>query len=85
LSNKINPDYNDIIWFPQGIFLITNFDTSYTTKNYQVSIKGKDKMCLLNGEFGGHFPHETELGVETYHDLETDTRIDTDIPIKNII
>lgn len=85
LSNKIDSSYNEIIWFPQGIFLITNFDTSYTTKNYSVSIKGKDKMCLLNGEFGGHFPHETELGVETYHDLETDTRTDIDIPVKNII
>ena len=85
LSNKIDSNYNDIIWFPQGIFLITDFDTNYTTKDYQIQIKGKDKMCLLNGEFGGHIPHETNFGVEEYHDLETDTRVDTDIPIKNII
>jgi hypothetical protein len=33
LSNEVNPDYDKIVWFPQGIFLITNFDTNYTTKN----------------------------------------------------
>mgnify|MGYP003293075242 CR=1 FL=1 len=36
-------------------------------------------MCLLNGDLGGHFPHEIDLGVETYHDLVTDTRTDTEI------
>lgn len=85
LSNEVNPDYDKIVWFPQGIFLITNFDTNYTTKNCQISIKGKDKMCLLNGEFGGHLPHNTDFGKEKYHDLETDTVTETDIPIKNII
>jgi hypothetical protein len=42
-------------------------------------------MCLLNGEFGGHLPHNTDFGKEKYHDLETDTVTETDIPIKNII
>jgi hypothetical protein len=28
LKNKINPEYDDIIWFPQGIFLITDFSTN---------------------------------------------------------
>ena len=34
LSNKVDSNYNDIIWFPEGIFLITDFDTNYTTKDY---------------------------------------------------
>jgi hypothetical protein len=42
-------------------------------------------MCLLNGEFGGHLPHNTDFGKEKYHDLKTDTVTETDIPIKNII
>jgi hypothetical protein len=28
LKNKINPNYPDIIWFPQGTFVITSFGTS---------------------------------------------------------
>ncbi len=85
ISNYINNAYDDIIYFPQGIYLITNFDTNFTTKNYQISIKGKDKMSMLNGEFGGHLPHSTDFGKEEYHDLKADTVTYTDIPIKTII
>jgi hypothetical protein len=28
LENKFNPEYPKIIWFPQGVFLITEFKTS---------------------------------------------------------
>lgn len=44
---------NDIIWFDQGVFLITSFSTVYGASNYTVNISGKDKMCMLNGELGG--------------------------------
>ena len=56
LSNTINPQYDDIIWFKQGVFIITSFNTSLTTNNYTISISGKDKMCLLNGDMGGNLP-----------------------------
>lgn len=85
LTNNINDKYENIIWFPQGIYLITNFDTNLAAKKWTVSIKGKDKMCLLNGEFGGHLPHNTEFGIEKYHDLKTDMVTETPIPIKTII
>ena len=85
LTNNVNDKYENIIWFPQGIYLITNFDTNLAAKKWTVSIKGKDKMCLLNGEFGGHLPHNTEFGIEKYHDLKTDTVTKTPIPIKTII
>ena len=29
LSNQVEPNYDEIIWFPQGIFLITNFDKQF--------------------------------------------------------
>ena len=54
--------YPDIIWFPQGIFLITDFKlqvNSNSTDN--IYITGKDKMALLNGELGGHFPHAVDF------------------------
>jgi hypothetical protein len=85
LSNNVNNIYDDVIWFPQGIFVITNFDYNYTTKKCDISIKGKDKMCLLNGEVSGTIPHNTEFHVEQYHDLETDTITYTDVPIRTII
>ena len=53
LKNRIDKRYPDIIWFPQGIYAISSFNTSQSTNSYTVSIQGKDKMCLLNGELGG--------------------------------
>ena len=53
LRNRIDKRYPDIIWFPQGTYAISSFNTSQSTNSYTVSIQGKDKMCLLNGELGG--------------------------------
>lgn len=85
LLNEIESNYEDIIWFPQGIFLITNFDVNQTIKDCKITIKGKDKMCLLNGEFSGHLPHETDFGKIDIYDSNTDTKITEDVLIKTII
>ena len=53
LKNTFEPKYEDIIWFPQGTYLISSFSTSQSINNYTISIQGKDKMCMLNGEVGG--------------------------------
>lgn len=53
IKNTINSKYPEIIWFKQGIFVISSFTTSQTTNNYTITIQGKDKMSKLNGEFGG--------------------------------
>lgn len=53
LRNLINPSYPDIIWFPMGVFVLTTFSTSQSISNYTVSLQGKDKMALLNGDLGG--------------------------------
>jgi hypothetical protein len=53
LKNNIQPKYPDIIWYPQGTFLISTFNTSQSTNSYTISLQGKDKMCMLNGEIGG--------------------------------
>ena len=54
IKNDIDPQYEDIIWFPQGTYLLTSFNTSYNTSGFTISLQGKDKMCLLNGEVGGN-------------------------------
>lgn len=85
LKNFVDDKYSDIIWFPQGTYVITSFSTNQTTNNYTVSISGKDKMCLLNGEVGGNLPASIDFGVEEYHDLEAETTYYNKIPIKQII
>lgn len=85
LKNQINSNYPDIIWFKQGIFVITSFSTSLTTNNYTINISGKDKMCLLNGDLGGALPHTTDFGVEEYYDATTGITTYTSIPIKTIV
>ena len=57
-------NYPDIIWFPLGVYILTDFKTSQQVNNYSISLTGKDKMCLLNGDIGGNFNAETDLGQE---------------------
>jgi hypothetical protein len=69
LKNYINPNYPDIIWFNQGIYVITSFNTALANNNYSISISGKDKMCLLNGDLGGSLPASIDFGkIDTYND-----------------
>lgn len=53
VKNEIDSKYPEIIWFPQGIYVITSFSSSYSTSGFTINIQGRDKMCLLNGELGG--------------------------------
>ena len=85
LSNTINSKYPDIIWFKQGIFVLNSFNTSLTTNNYSISLGGKDKMCLLNGEVAGSLPHSTDFGSEDSYDSTTGLTTHYKIPIKTII
>lgn len=85
IKNDINGNYGDIIWFKQGIYVITSFNTSRGVNNYTINISGKDKMCLLNGNLGGILPHTTDFGIEEYYDSKTGITTYTSIPIKNII
>jgi hypothetical protein len=62
LENSIAFDMPDIIWFNQGIYLITDFSTSHSVNSFSISISGKDKMCLLNGDIGGVLAAETDFG-----------------------
>ena len=82
--NNIDKTYPDIIWFKQGIYIITNFNTASSTNNFTISLQGKDKMCLLNGEVGGNFMATTYLDTieeETKNGIWKKRKI----PIKDII
>lgn len=84
LKNKYNSNYPDIIWFKQGLFVLTSFNTSQSLNNYTINLSGKDKMCLLNGEISGKLPHTTDFGIEEEIDAEGHI-IYNSIPIKTII
>ena len=73
LKNKINKDYPDIIWYPQGIYVITTFNTSLSTNNCTISIQGKDKMCLLNGDISGQMYASVDFGTEEVIKTEMNT------------
>lgn len=75
---------SDMDWQSQGIYVITSFSKSESVQSYTLSLSGKDKMCLLNGDLGGHFGAQIDFGtIETEKD---DGSIIIDhIPVKTII
>ena len=69
LRNFINPDYPDIIWFPQGVYILTSFSSSINSQGFTISLQGKDKMCLLDGSVGGNLFATHDFGkLELRHD-----------------
>lgn len=48
--------YGDIVWFPCGLFVLSSANISRSTSGWNISITGKDKMCLLDGTAGGTLP-----------------------------
>ena len=62
LLNEFNPEYENIIWFKQGVYIITSFSISETATNFTINISGKDKLCRLDGTIGGMLPHQVAFG-----------------------
>lgn len=84
LRNFVNKQYDDIIWFPQGTYIITSFSSSKNAQGYSISIQGKDKMCMLDGSIGGNIFASHDFGkLELVHD--DGTREFEDILIYDII
>ena len=48
--------YGEKIWFPLGVFVMISSSITNALSGGNISISGKDKMCLLNGEVGGVLP-----------------------------
>ena len=85
LKNIIDSNYPDIIWFPQGVFIITTFNSSQSTNAFNISLSGKDKMCLLNGDISGNI-HANSTRFDIIETYDNDgNRTETKIPIKQII
>lgn len=84
VENHINSFYPEIIWFNQGIYVFTSFNTSRSTSNFTISLQGKDKMCLLNGEVGGTLESSVDFGT-IEEEQEDGSWVIKKIPIRDII
>lgn len=84
LSNMVDPDYPDIIWFDQGLYLITSFNKQLALNNCTITLQGKDKMCKLNGDLGGNINASTDFGKIEEEDANHNWVIRS-LPLKEII
>ena len=75
-----------ILWFPQGIFFISNFSmSSSATGSINLSINLKDKMAMLSGEVGGKFPQSIILNTRETQTPTGEILPKEDVPIYEII
>ena len=65
IKNNISTHYDNIIWFPLGVFVIVQPNISHSSTGCVIQLSCKDKMCLLNGECAGGLP--TSI---TFHEYE---------------
>jgi hypothetical protein len=73
-----------IVWFPQGVYVITQFSVALNGTGSTISLSGQDKMCLLNGEVSGHLVAETDFG--KYDEIDANGQITThDLTLREII
>ena len=85
LTNRIDEKYPDIIWFKEGIYLITTFSTALGISSYTINIQGKDKMGLLDGTIGGTLTALSyDFGREDYTD-ENGVSHRRKLPIRDIV
>lgn len=71
--------YGEILWFKQGVFVITKANSSISTSSMTVSVNLSDKMCLLDGTCGGTLPASTSFHDRIIIDAEGNTT--TEYPI----
>jgi len=59
-----------IIWYPLGVYVVTEAQVNRGKENITISVNLKDKICLLNGECGGTLPAAATLS--EYDTIDTD-------------
>ena len=79
-------NYKDypILWFPQGVMIITEFSMSAaSTGALSISIKLKDKISLLDGTIGGMLPATTRF--DQTLDIVKGQQVEKKVPVRQII
>ena len=86
-KNDINKNYDKVIWFPLGVFVIIQPSITHGPDGCTISLSCKDKMCLLNGECAGGLP--TSITFHEYDQIiglaecNTDPRTDLTLTPNN--
>lgn len=62
ITNTLN-EYKQfpIIWFPLGVYILTDVSINEGLDGTSISMTIQDKMCMLNGTLGGVFPAAVRL------------------------
>lgn len=76
--------YGEILWFKQGVFMITKASSTISTSSMSVSVNLSDKMCLLDGTCGGTIPASTSFHESIIIEANGDTSKQNPL-IKDII
>ena len=83
LGEQYYPEY-PIIWFPFGVYVITNHSITHDSSGVTINLNLSDKMSLLNGDAGGVIPASTNF--ESVDTLGADGDLHTEyIQINQII
>lgn len=62
--------YGEILWFKQGVFVLTQASSSASISGSTVSINFQDKMAFLNGTCGGTLPANTSFHDKIIYDKD---------------
>lgn len=68
----------DMLWFPQGIYVIISPNISHNSDGVNISLTLHDKMALLNGECGGILP--ASVTFNEIEDIDEDGNIQVTEP-----
>ena len=68
----------DMIWFPQGTYVIISPNISHNSDGVNISLTLHDKMALLNGECGGTLP--ASVTFNEIEDIDEDGNIQVTEP-----
>lgn len=69
-----------IIWFPQGVFVLSQAVVTKNMNSFSISLTLKDKMTLLNGENGGVLPCAI-----THHPMYTELEESEPVKVRDIL
>lgn len=84
VENNVDARYPNIIWFEQGVYIISSFSAALSQSSYTININGQDKMCLLNGNVGGSINSSVDFGTME-QEIAPQTWQKIKLPIKQII
>lgn len=73
-QKNIKKDHsNPIIWYEQGVYVISSVSVNHSAEDLSVNLELEDKMALLNGDCGGELP--CSVTFHSYDQIQEDGSI----------